>query len=368
MFRRTQTVSTLNCTSSLQQGLHSNSLNTRVLPIFQSQVFRTKLVFLDKFMDRILGYFRGLEKLLPPAPQQDSSKGKRIPTESYSLRDAFSDAESFISFLENVFTNLDDKEYRICLNHDGSVLMERILLATKVHEEEGEEWRSLDTAFYLRVFVDRLTGRYAEMAKHRYASHVVQTILKLLTWHKDSKSGDQGELPTISQLVDVLHKELSDTSIFCDVYGSHVIRDLLDTLHTFSKECAIEEMVDQLAFDNNGSLVLQHYVQLTNKSFNLSDEFIQSSLRHRAASRFLEVHMQTTLTTSSSFHAFYAQHFRGRLNDLVIDPIANHVVRALIRMAHGEQQVTLIMKEMESFDFVKENRILILFPSWNGSI
>jgi nucleolar protein 9 len=42
-----------------------------------------------------------------------------------------------------------------------------------------EKLLKISSDFELRVFMDRLTGRYAELFTHRFASHVCQTLLTL---------------------------------------------------------------------------------------------------------------------------------------------------------------------------------------------
>jgi nucleolar protein 9 len=68
-------------------------------------------------------------------------------------------------FVANVYTEVQDKELVLATDHSCSLVLEKLL--------------KISSDFELRVFMDRLTGRYAELFTHRFASHVVQTLLTL---------------------------------------------------------------------------------------------------------------------------------------------------------------------------------------------
>lgn len=68
-------------------------------------------------------------------------------------------------FVANVYTEVQDKELVLATDHSCSMVLEKLL--------------KISSDFELRVFMDRLTGRYAELFTHRFASHVCQTLLTL---------------------------------------------------------------------------------------------------------------------------------------------------------------------------------------------
>lgn len=314
-------------------------------------------------MDKILIYFRNLDELLPPQPSTASpTKQHNLVAEKWNPKEKFPDPDAFSSFLENVFTELDGKEYRMSLHHDGSVLVERILRATDTGMVDVK-WNAVDTAFYFRVFVDRLAGKMREMACHRYASHVVQTIIRLCVVHKDAVQGAPvNGLPTIGELVERIRDELWSAAVLCDAWGSHAARDLVNALLVF--KLPIEFADPELAFNQNASLVLQHFVAHTG-TLPLhqisSNDFIQRAITDRAGSRLLEACLPVLVgTTSASFQSFYAANVRGRVHEQLADPIANHVIRALLLHAHSDKQMGLLLDEMRGFEELAINRVLVL--------
>ena len=66
-------------------------------------------------------------------------------------------------FLGAVFSELSGKEKQLATDPDCSNVLERMAY-------------SMDD-FVKRVFMDRLAGSYEQLARHRFGSHVVQTLL-----------------------------------------------------------------------------------------------------------------------------------------------------------------------------------------------
>lgn len=67
------------------------------------------------------------------------------------------------TFLGNIYRGFEDNELRLATDYDCSRILEKLL--------------RLSDDFQLRVFMDRLTGRFADLFRHQYASHVCQTLL-----------------------------------------------------------------------------------------------------------------------------------------------------------------------------------------------
>ncbi|KAI0052589.1 ARM repeat-containing protein [Auriscalpium vulgare] len=163
------------------------------------------------------------------------------------------------SYFRNVDTQLKDWQENAADDgeHGGDVdpnENRRIFLMAALQEMVGQE-RQLSTDpecasvlermvysmddFVRRVFVDSLRGSYEQLAKHRFASHVVQTLLTVAadTVSRESRgimpafdgNSDKGELLTLSQLVLDLVEELtpSFSSLILDQFASHVLRALL---------------------------------------------------------------------------------------------------------------------------------------------
>lgn len=68
--------------------------------------------------------------------------------------------------MENVFQEVDGRELIVATDFAGSRVMERML--------------KVATEFQLRVLMDRLRGKYAQLMTHRFASHVVQQLLQVI--------------------------------------------------------------------------------------------------------------------------------------------------------------------------------------------
>ena len=96
-------------------------------------------------MEATLQYFRQAEKILEA--------------------NDFEDEEAQQLFIQNVFSEAEGLEYRLSCSHDGSVILEKMV-------RHG-------TGFHLRVFFEKIRERLLDMCCHRYASHVVETWLRM---------------------------------------------------------------------------------------------------------------------------------------------------------------------------------------------
>ncbi|KAI0829359.1 ARM repeat-containing protein [Trametes gibbosa] len=129
-------------------------------------------------------------------------------------------------FFVAALTEMAEKEKQLATDPDCSTILERMI-------------HSMDD-FVRRVFMDKLTGSFEQLSRHRFASHVCQTLLTVAadTVSRESRgifpplpdSGTQeGELRTLTQLTldacDELLPNLS--SLVMDSFASHVLRALL---------------------------------------------------------------------------------------------------------------------------------------------
>uniref|UniRef100_A0A8H7Y237 Nucleolar protein 9 n=1 Tax=Psilocybe cubensis TaxID=181762 RepID=A0A8H7Y237_PSICU len=128
-------------------------------------------------------------------------------------------------FFIAALSEMRGKEKQLATDPDCSVIIERMSY-------------SMDD-FVRRVFVDTLSGSYEILLKHRFASHVCQT---LFTVAKDTisremrgimptvpDSEEEGELRTLKQLILDICEELlpSFHTLIMDPFASHVVRSLL---------------------------------------------------------------------------------------------------------------------------------------------
>ncbi|KAJ7229049.1 armadillo-type protein [Mycena pura] len=144
--------------------------------------------------------------------------------ESGNADDVDSNEERRMFFIA-ALTEMAGKEKQLASDPDCSLILERMS-------------HSMDD-FVRRVFVDSLSGSYDVLVKHRFASHVCQTLFTVAN-HTISREQrgilpsvpegtDKGELPTLSQLIVDVCEELFPhfTGLVTDPYASHVIRALL---------------------------------------------------------------------------------------------------------------------------------------------
>ncbi|KAJ3990394.1 armadillo-type protein [Lentinula detonsa] len=130
-------------------------------------------------------------------------------------------------FFVAALSEMRGKEKELATDPDCSIILERMAY-------------SMDD-FVRRVFLDSLSGSYAALVKHRFASHVCQTLFTVIsetiareamgTLALASESAE-GELRTATDLVLDICKELlpSINSLLMDPFASHVIRALLGLL------------------------------------------------------------------------------------------------------------------------------------------
>ncbi|KAH9943000.1 ARM repeat-containing protein [Epithele typhae] len=132
-------------------------------------------------------------------------------------------------FFMAALSEISEKEKQLATDPDCSTILERM-----VH--------SMDD-FARRVFTDRLSGSLEQLSKHRFASHVCQTLLSTgsETVSRETRGifppipeseEDAGELRTFAQLVLDACEELlpSMPSLVMDQFASHVLRTLLQVL------------------------------------------------------------------------------------------------------------------------------------------
>ncbi|KAJ3964852.1 armadillo-type protein, partial [Lentinula raphanica] len=141
-------------------------------------------------------------------------------------------------FFLAALTEMRGKEKQLATDPDCSLVLERIAY-------------SMDD-FVRRVFLDSLSGSYETLVKHRFASHVCQTLFTVVSdtivreHHVFCSSPDphlpsivvptpdssQGELRTATELILDICKELlpSISTLLTDPFASHVIRALLGLL------------------------------------------------------------------------------------------------------------------------------------------
>ena len=195
-----------------------------------------------------LNYFKHVEQLVDEekltfAPETEEVDGN-------SLKDLF---------IGNVYKEIEGKELLLVCDHETSRVLEKILA------------KSDD--FQLRVFLDRLSGRYVTLSRDRFASHVIQTLLSHATdvIDRELSSGtdlnpsefrndvaERGILLSMQQLVLIFAEQFmlcteeegssSLIDLIFDPYASHVIRALIATLSGI-KDSSLSRSKSSIEFD-----------------------------------------------------------------------------------------------------------------------
>ncbi|CAH7666660.1 armadillo-type protein [Phakopsora pachyrhizi] len=152
---------------------------------------------------------------------------KELSGEAEDDYDEDEDMDERQLILRAALNELAGHELSLATDSETSVILERIIY-------------SMDD-FAKLVLIDRFVENFSDLCTHRHASHVIQTLLALLTSTLHLESNDKlqevidqnkaegGELPTISLLLAQISKDLMPhlSSLTQDPAGSHVLVVLL---------------------------------------------------------------------------------------------------------------------------------------------
>lgn len=299
-------------------------------------------------MEQVLGYFKQADKLLQA--------------------NDFESQEDFDTFLQNVFSEVDGMETRMSCHHDGSQFLERII----GHASD----------FQVRVFYDKITGEMAKLATHRYASHVVESLLKrsgklmLLKVPSEEHEG----LVSLPEMILRLSGEIGEAfeSVLCNSWGSHVYRRMIEVLATFPAEFAKEletilenvslsetKFLRDLAFDQYASPALQAIVtaaagqsnsELTKNilgkifgDFDSQDakSFVLRAANNEYASHLVEVALKSF--DSPSFLSFYTKAVHPEFHTLLQGTPSNFLLQHIITACHNEAQLKIVLGDLDPF-------------------
>lgn len=224
-------------------------------------------------------------------------------------------------FFVAALTEMSGKEKQLATDPDCSTVLERMSY-------------SMDD-FVRRVFIDRLTGSFEQLSRHRFASHVCQTLFTVASdtvarecrgiMPSAPESSEDGELRTLTQLVLDVSEELlpSLPSLVMDPFASHVVRAFLLLL---APDCLPAE-------DGHGSSV--------RSKRSAAYKVKQGSMK----SVFSEVgHPEHTVKrTPQTFHHIakkLVQILREKLDDnevraLAADKVASPVLQMLVEVEAG---------------------------------
>jgi nucleolar protein 9 len=228
-------------------------------------------------------------------------------------------------FLVAALSEMSEKEKQLATDPDCSVVLERMS-------------HSMDD-FVRRVFLDSLSGSYEALVKHRFASHVCQTLFTVAadTVSRETKgiypsvtdSKDKGELRTLTRLILDICEELTPTftSLVMDPFASHVLRALLLLLSPTSS-AASHKAQSNMRSKKSSAWKARQGAMKSVFADNKSHDRVDSSTRavpnefHEAAIRF--VHVLKSELSDNEVRALAANKTASPLLQLILEVEADH--------------------------------------------
>ncbi|KAG1836483.1 armadillo-type protein [Suillus tomentosus] len=219
---------------------------------------------------------------------------------------------------------MSEKEKQLATDPDCSVVLERMA-------------HSMDD-FVRRVFLDSLSGSYEALIKHRFASHVCQTLFTVAadSVSRETKgiypsipdSKDKGELRTLTRLILDICEELAPvfTSLVMDPFASHVLRALLLLLSPASSAASHKAQSNMRSKKSSAWKARQGTMKSVfadNKSYDHIDSTrsVPNEFRE-AATRFVRV-LKSELS-DNEVRALAANKVASPLLQLILEVEADH--------------------------------------------
>ncbi|KAG2053480.1 ARM repeat-containing protein [Suillus hirtellus] len=227
-------------------------------------------------------------------------------------------------FLVAALSEMSEKEKQLATDPDCSVVLERMA-------------HSMDD-FVRRVFLDSLSGSYEALIKHRFASHVCQTLFTVAadSVSRETKgiypsipdSKDKGELRTLTRLILDICEELAPvfTSLVMDPFASHVLRALLLLLSPASSAASHKAQSNMRSKKSSAWKARQGTMKSVfadNKSYDHIDptRSVPNEFRE-AATRFVRV-LKSELS-DNEVRALAANKVASPLLQLILEVEADH--------------------------------------------
>ncbi|KAG1739843.1 armadillo-type protein [Suillus paluster] len=219
-------------------------------------------------------------------------------------------------FLVAALTEMSGKEKQLATDPDCSVILERMA-------------HSMDD-FVRRVLLDSLSGSYEALIKHRFASHVCQTLfITKGIYPSVADSKDKGELRTLTRLILDICEELTPafTTLVMDPYASHVLRALLLLLSPSSSSTS-HKAESNVRSKKSSAWKARQGTMKSVFAENKSHEHVDSTRSvpkefHDAAARFIRT-LKSELS-DNEVRALAANKVASPLLQLILEVEADHV-------------------------------------------
>ena len=313
----------------------------------------------------------------------------------YLVPDILTIKIDYCLFLENVFNEVDGKEARLACSHDGSQILEKLL----GHANE----------LHLRIFVSKLRGSVEKLSTHRYASHVLETLFRIMPKHMNfklnidhiDKSSDTTDYPPqLCQEIQSIAIEFAESdfiSMISNKYASHVIRAFMILLEQNSRSNSVATLffkktfltfstkeLRKICLDPCGSPVIQQAFK--SKEFcsniamsllgNLADNeefnhdcinFIELAIGDRFGSHCIETFLE--VLDSATFLRLYRTIIRPKLEHHISNVPNYFFVQHLISGCHNSTQFEMLIKDISCHSSMivssKKAGILLKILQWS---
>ncbi len=277
-------------------------------------------------------------------------------------------------------------EKRLACHHDGSMLLEKFI--------EGS------SSFQVRVFFDRISREMAKLCCHRYASHVMEALIKRSQHFLDSPSFNDEQVEGLASLPEMiirLSNEIGqsfDEVIFCS-WGSHVYRSMLSLLQKVSLTDELDGIFENvslseqkflrdLCYNQYASPALQAILNAAyqRKSEFLSSiingilgpfeedstgKFVQQASNNECSSHVLEAIVKCL--DSSQFLSFYTKLIHPKFAEYLNGTPSNFLIQHIITACHSEAQIGIIIDDLKPLlgQLVEMKRagILVRLVQWS---
>lgn len=292
-------------------------------------------------MEGTLQYLKGLQSKLQLESQADTS-------------------DELDLLVQNAFQEIDGVEFRLACHHDGSVYVEKLL--------------TLASSFQIRVFWDRLAGCYGRAMSHRYASHVIETLLvRSEHWmgNDPSTSVDNSEelgvLLSLHKMINRFEEEIVEQvfDLMDNTYASHVLRVYVDKFEFSESFCNAFSSDWQTYWTKPTAAPVLQSLFLKKpeiiEDLSLTKKMFLAFTADKIGSRTCEAYLEAACKVSNELYVKAYQSFiRGDTNSLIADKSGNFVVQSLISFCPNESLLLVILDEIAG-QFTVKDRMGIIF-------
>lgn len=220
------------------------------------------------------------------------------------------DTEEVHMLMQAALSEMDGHELSLATDPACSLVLEN--MASMLEEKP------------LRVLLDRMTGNFVTLARHRYGSHVLQALLysvqRVVSAGSESRSKhtEHGVLRSLPDIVQDMYEEVEPCmlSMITEAFASHTLRSVIALLSGVPASCfddlRSKRSAKYRSKERQKAMVDDSFTSTPNEPMHVDPSFLTLLLR-------LYEHIKTSLTIDQ-LHAFAA------------DPTAAPTLSMLLRL------------------------------------